>query len=282
MRIRYLILNNGYSLPVIGYGTFSQKELLVSNIPVAIKTGYRMLDCSDNYNNEQFIGKGIVFSESSDIAVVTKFSQPFRTHELEKCFEESWKKLGRINVYLLHWPYPHLWKKQWRKMERLYLDGKCDAIGVCNFDLGFMKELLSFCKVKPAINQFERHPLFQQQELVDFCLANDVIVMAYSPVARMDKTLQESPVLTEIANKYNKTVNQIILRWDIDTNCIPIPASVSESHIKENYDIFDFSLNTDEIKEINSLEIGRRIRYNPRTRFTLREKISFFKYSILS
>lgn len=166
-------------------------------------------------------------------------------------------------------------------MERLYLEGKCDTIGVCNFDLGYMKELLSFCKVKPAINQFERHPMFQQQELVNFCHANDVTVMAYSPVARMDKTLQESPVLKEIANKYNKTVNQIILRWDIDTNCIPIPASSSEKHIAENFNVYDFTLTEDEINEINGLEQGKRIRYNPRTRFSARKNLKFLMYRIM-
>ena len=154
-------------------------------------------------------------------------------------------------------------------MEELYLSGKCDAIGVCNFDLGYMKELLSFCKVKPAINQFERHPMFQQKELVDFCKDKDITVMAYSPVARMDKRLHENPVLKEIAAKYSKTVSQVILRWDIDTGSIPIPASSSEKHIAENYDIFDFILTEEEIDAINSLEAGMRIRFNPRTKIEM-------------
>ena len=105
--------------------------------------------------------------------------------------------------------------------------------------------------------------------------------MAYSPVARMDKTLQESPVLKEIANKYNKTVNQIILRWDIDTNCIPIPASSSEKHIAENFNVYDFTLTEDEINEINGLEQGKRIRYNPRTRFSARKNLKFLMYRIM-
>ena len=102
--------------------------------------------------------------------------------------------------------------------------------------------------------------------------------MAYSPVARMDKDLQENPVLREIADKYGKTVNQVILRWDIDTNCIPIPASSSERHIKENFDVYDFSLTNGEIDVINALEMGKRIRYNPRTRFTLVIKIKCLLY----
>ena len=163
-------------------------------------------------------------------------------------------------------------------MEDLYLSGKCDAIGVCNFDLGYMKELLAFCKVKPAINQFERHPMFQQQELVDFCHENDIVVMAYSPVARMDIRLHENPIIKEIADKYGKTTSQVILRWDIETGCIPIPASSSEKHIADNFDVFNFALNDDEIQAINSLEAGMRIRFNPRTRFSKRKKFGMLMY----
>ena len=156
--------------------------------------------------------------------------------------------------------------------------GKCDAIGVCNFDLGYLKELLSFCRVKPAINQFERHPIYQQRELCEFCHNNDIAVMSYSPVARMDKTLHESAIMKQISEKYKKTVSQVILRWDIDTNCIPIPASSSLNHIKENWDLYDFSLDEKDVEEINNLEIGKRIRFNPRTRFSFRKKVKLFMY----
>lgn len=272
-----IILNNGYSIPHIGIGTYPQKESLLDSIPFAVKIGYRMCDTSDNYSNESYLGKGISLVESSNVIIISKFSQPQRTYELAKCFDESKNKIGNLNIYLLHWPYPYLWKKQWRKMEDLYIAGKCDAIGVCNFDLGYLKELLSFCRIKPAINQFERHPLFQQQELVDFCHLNDIAVIAYSPIARMDKDLNENHVLNRIANKYGKTVNQVILRWDVDTHCIPIPASSSEKHIKENFDIFDFFLDADDIESINRLEAGKRIRFNPRSRFTFRQKASFLR-----
>ena len=272
-------LNNGYSIPVIGFGTYPYKEPMITCLPLAIKrNGVGLIDTSDNYQNEEYVGKGLAQVDLSKVTVISKFSRPLRTDEMEECFEESKTNLGAINIYLLHWPYPYLWKKQWRKMEELYLSGKCDAIGVCNFDLGYMKELLSFCKVKPAINQFERHPMFQQKELVDFCKDKDITVMAYSPVARMDKRLHENPVLKEIAAKYSKTVSQVILRWDIDTGSIPIPASSSEKHIAENYDIFDFILTEEEIDAINSLEAGMRIRFNPRTRFSRKKKIEMLMY----
>lgn len=276
-KVKYL--NNGYSISIIGFGTFPYQESMIACIPKAIlRNGVKLIDTSDNYQNEEYVGKGLAQVELSQVTVISKFSQPLRTNELEECFEESKKKLGSINIYLLHWPYPYLWKKQWRKMEELYLSGKCDAIGVCNFDLDYMKELLDFCKVKPVINQIERHPMYQQQELVDFCMKNDIAVMAYSPVARMDNRLHKSPVLKEIADKYGKTTSQVILRWDIDTGCIPIPASSSEQHIAENYDIFDFILKEEEIDAINSLEAGMRIRFNPRTRFTRNQKIEMLMY----
>ena len=274
-----ITLNNGYTMPNVGFGTYPYTEPLIRCIPYAVDIeGVHLIDTSDNYKNEEFVGKGLAQADLSNVIVIGKFSQPFRSHELERCFEESRKKLGKLNIYLLHWPYPFLWKKQWRKMEDLYLKGKCDAIGVCNFDLGYMKELLAMCRVKPVINQFERHPFFQQQELVDYCLDHDITVMAYSPVARMDKELHENAILKSLADKYGKKVSQVILRWDIDTNCVPIPASSSENHIKENFDVFDFNLTSEEIESINSLERGKRIRFNPRTRFTTIKRIKMLLY----
>ena len=271
-------LNNGFSIPAIGFGTYPQKETLEDSARIAYDAGYRLFDCSDNYHNEEFLGKaaGPDGSRMDGAAILTKFSQPYRTDRFSRCFDESAEKLGgRIDLYLLHWPYPFLWKEQWRRMEELYRAGKCKGIGVCNFEADKLKELLSFCKVRPVINQIERHPLFQQQEIVDFCRRNDILVMSYSPVARHDKDLFESAVLRRLAEKYGKTPGQIILRWNVDTGTVPIPGSGSEAHIRENIDIFDFALTADEIGEINSLECGKRIRFDPKKRFTLKQKAQF-------
>ena len=278
--MEHVVLNNGFKIPIIGYGTFPQRDSLVANVPIANACGYPMVDTSDNYLNEEFVGRGLELCQHG-MVVVSKFSQPFRTYELEKCFEESERKLGgRIDVYLLHWPFPYLWKEQWRRMESLYLNGRCNAIGVCNFDVGYMQDLLQICKVKPAINQFEHHPLYQQKEIVEMCKKHDIQVMAYSPVARMDKQLHHNEVVRRLAEKYGKTTSQIILRWNIDTGCIPIPASSSEEHILENYDVFNFTLSASEISEINNNEAGHRIRFNPRTRFSAEQKRSFLKLRI--
>lgn len=267
-------------LPPIGYGTFPQKENLVDNVSTAVDCGYRLIDTSDNYVNEEYVGRGLknICCSGKNVIVISKFSQPFRTASLSTCFQESNSKLsGRLNIYLLHWPFPFLWKRQWKAMENLYLEGKCDAIGVCNFEKKHLKKLFKFCRVKPFIDQFECHPMFQQKETSDFCKKNGIQVMSYSPVARMNKKLIENETLLSIARKYDKSVTQVILRWNVEHGFIPIPAASSERHMKENIDIFDFSLTESEVKDIDSLECGFRIRFDPDKRFGMMQKLRFLK-----
>lgn len=229
------------------------------------------------------LGGGLNTADYDDeLIVISKFSQPHRTNELQKCFEESKEKLnGKLNIYLLHWPFPFLWKKQWRAMEELYLSGKCDAIGVCNFEKKHLKKLLRICRVKPFIDQLECHPLFQQNETTEYCKENDIRIMSYSPIARMNEKLIKNKTILDIADKYNKNACQIILRWDIEHGFIPIPASKSKAHMMDNLSVQDFCLTKDEIAEIDRLECGMRIRYDPDKRFSKRQKLSFLKYRIL-
>lgn len=282
MNKEYYTLYNGLKIPVIGYGTFPNKETLLQAIPNAIAKGYRLIDTADNYHNEEFVGQ--VFQhilQKEDVIIVTKFSQPYRTRSFHKVFEETQEKLygntqTPVDIYLLHWPYPFLWKKQWKRMEKLYLEGKCRAIGVCNFKKKCLEELLKICQVKPMINQFECHPLYQQKETIDLCEKENIQIMSYSPLARMNKNLIENRLLKNLACKYNKSVSQIILRWNIEHRFIPIPASVSPVHISSNYEIFDFKLTPDEIAQIDALECGMRIRYDPDSRFSAITKIRFW------
>jgi diketogulonate reductase-like aldo/keto reductase len=184
-------------------------------------------------------------------------------------------------VYLLHWPYPFLWKHQWRRLEKIYLNGEVDVIGVCNFEKKHLEKLLRICKVKPAINQFERHPAFQQKETFDFCKKNNIQVMCYSPLARNSLTLQGNEVLQSIAKKHNKSIGQIILKWDIINGCIPIPGSKSEEHIITNIDLEDFTLSEAELASIDKLERNERIRFAPDMRFSKSEKAKMLICSIL-
>lgn len=278
------VVGNNINLPLIGYGTYPQKESLESRIPIVLSEGYRLIDSSDNYDNEMYVGNGLTKSNKelvNDCLIISKFSQPMRSAELEKCFEESKTLLkGKLDIYLLHWPYPFLWKMQWRRMEKLYNQGKCKIIGVCNFETKHLKKLLKFCKIKPMIDQFERHPYFQQKDTYDFCQKNGIQVISYSPMARMNSKLMNDPILVKIGSKYGKSVSQIILRWNIEHKCIPIPSSKSEDHIRQNYNIFDFCLTQAEIAQIDNLEKGKRIRFDPDKRFNLKTKMYFLLYRI--
>ncbi|MCR4650154.1 MAG: aldo/keto reductase [Lachnospiraceae bacterium] len=269
-------LSNGYEIPVIGYGTYPQKESLPRNLVNAYRAGYRLFDTSDNYDNEAYLGEGLTEIDRNDCVVITKYSRSMGEVHFADAFKNSRDKLkSNPDIYLLHWPYPFLWKYHWRQMEKLYLAGEVKAIGVCNFEVDKLEALLRFCKVPPVIDQIERHPLFQQKDIVEYCDSHDIRVMSYSPVARGNKELMESPVLKEIAGKYNKSIGQIILRWDIDTGTIPIPGASGEDHIRDNIDIFDFELTDEELGRISELDSGVRIRFAPKTRFTLKQKIQF-------
>lgn len=269
---------SGLVLPPIGYGTFPLKEQLVDSVPMALRCGYKLIDTSDNYHNEKFIGEGLKRFGEVDIpcVMVSKFSQPLRTGSVARCLAEAEKRLGRkVDVYLLHWPYPFLWRRQWRELEELYLAGRVKAIGVCNFDRQMMEMLLRFARVKPMIDQFERHPMFQQSETADFCRKSGVRIMCYSPLARMDPRLLDNPVLKDIAEAHGRSVGQVILRWNIERGDVPIPASRSQCHISENFSVFDFSLSKEELSCIDALEAGARVRFDPQRRFGLKMKLQF-------
>lgn len=264
----------GIELPQIGYGTFPYTDDLIESIPLAYKAGYCLVDTSDNYGNEEYTGKGI--NGLNDLILITKFSQPFRTYDVKKCFDESSEKLTRRpDIYLLHWPYPFLWKTIWKQMEELYFNGECKAIGVCNFKVKRLEQLLKVCRVKPFINQIERHPMFQQKDIVDYCEANGIQIMSYSPVARQNEQLHKNETLKTLSEEYGKSINQIILNWNVTKGTLPIPASKSENHLKQNIDIFDFCMTDEEIAQIDALEANMRIRFDPDKRFTKRELFGF-------
>lgn len=282
MKNEYIKLYNGYSIPCIGYGTFPQKEQLVENIVLACKTGYLLVDSSDNYHNEKFIGDALNNIESNQIPfIITKCSKPLNAYNITELFQESKKKLnGNLDIYLLHWPYPFLWKIMWKQMEGLYIEGKCSAIGVCNFEEKHLKKLMKICEVKPMINQIEIHPDFQQKSTVNYCEKNNIKIMSYSPLARIDNLLYSNEAINQIAKDKNKSVSQVILKWNIQKGFIPIPGSSSFNHLKENFDINDFNLTKNEMQIIDSQDSNNRVRYDPDKRFTIKQKIQFLKLSL--
>lgn len=171
-------------------------------------------------------------------------------------------KTDYLDVYLLHWPVKDIWLNSWKQMEKLYNQGICKTIGVCNCNIHHLEELKKVATIMPMINQFECHPLFTQNALREYCNLNNIQIMAYTSTARMDERLRKT-VLTPISKKYNKSIAQVILRWHQQLGNIPIFSSTSISHTISNLRIQDFSLTDSEIDSITRININSRLRYDP-------------------
>lgn len=268
----------------IGYGTYPLKEELTSLIPELEDNGYFFIDTSDDYMNEDYVAKG---TEGRNIKIFSKFSFVDNVLKFDEYFnnqEQTYKQRGRkINCYMLHWPFPYLYKKIWKKMEKLYLDGRVDEIGVCNFTVKDLEELIKECNIKPMYNQIEIHPLFQQKDIVEFCQKNKIQIISYSPFARMDSDLIKNENIILLAKKYETTVHNIILKWNIQKGFIPIPSTSNINHLKEMSikNLKNIMLTDNEISIIDSLESGKRVRFNPDTYFSKKSKLKFFLYSLL-
>ena len=167
-----------------------------------------------------------------------------------------------IDLYLMHWPVEGHYIKSWKIMEQLYREGKCKAIGVCNFNIHHLEELRKNAEIIPMVNQVECHPLFTQNELRKYCKEHGIQIMAYTSTARMDERLRKT-CLVPIAKKYNKTLAQIILRWHQQIGNIPIVNSTKKYHMKQNIDINGFTLNQEEIDLILDININSRLRFDP-------------------
>ena len=269
LSIDHIKFNNGVEMPLIGLGTFPMNGLkLALIIRKAVKMGYRSFDTASAYGNEKWLGRGIRFfgKRRSDLFITTKLSNSSqRTGDVKAAFQNSMSRLGikYLDLYLMHWPNPETYLKSWKQMEALYKDGLVRAIGVCNFHEHHLKSLLEIADVVPVINQVELHPLLSQANLVEFCEKCRIKTSAYSPLARMNDKLIKNKVLNEIAEKHQKTVPQIILRWDYQNKIVSIPKSSNPVRLKQNISIFDFNLSEDEMDMINQLNINFRVRHNP-------------------
>lgn len=264
-------LNNGLSIPKIGLGTFPMNRyVLLKTVIQATRIGYNSFDTSRSYGNEKALGFALKLSlvKRENIFITTKLSnEQQRTYNVKNALLSSLKllKTDYVDLYLMHWPNPETYLDSWRQMEELYLQGYCKAIGVCNFHEHHLEELLKIAKIIPAINQIEIHPLLTQKPLIKYCKKHGIQPEAYSPLARMDKRLVENGVLENLAEKYNKTIAQIILRWDYQCGVISIPKTENKNRLRENISIFDFNMTEEEIESINNLNCNYRIRHNPDT-----------------
>lgn len=270
MTVPSIKLNNGKTIPQIGFGTwrmFDERECRQA-VGWALEMGYRHFDTAQLYKNEQFVGAELKASgvTREDMFLTTKiWLDNFTPGRLQRSFDESLKKLQMeyVDLLLLHFPVTLLRDGAWRKLEEIYQNGSGPArsIGVSNYTIRHLKHLFEICSVKPAINQVELHVFLQQPELVKFCRDNGIAVTAYSPLAKQYG--MDNPVLEEIAGKYGKTPAQIMLRWCIDGGLITIPKSSHEERIRQNFDIFDFKLDKDDLDKLKSLDERHRTGKDP-------------------
>jgi len=265
-------LNNGVKMPGFGLGVFKVEEgdQLVQAVQLAVKHGYRSIDTAAIYENERSVGQGIREAiaqhniSREDLFITSKVWNADLGYESTiAAYETSLKKLGLdyLDLYLIHWPVKGKYEEAWRALETLYREGRVRAIGVSNFQIHHLQDIMRSGSIKPMVNQVEFHPRLTQQELRQFCKEQGIQQEAWSPL--MQGQLLDHPVLTEIAAKYGKSVAQIILRWDLQHGVVTIPKSVHENRIVENASIFDFALTPDDVARIDSLNENLRVGPDP-------------------
>ncbi|WNS45396.1 aldo/keto reductase [Paenibacillus sp. MMS20-IR301] len=261
-------LANGVEMPWFGLGVFKVQEgqEVVDSVKAAIKAGYRSIDTATVYGNEEGVGQAIRESgvAREELFITTKVWNNDQGYESTlAAFDLSLSKLGLdyVDLYLVHWPIRAKYKDTWRALERLYADGKVRAIGVSNFQIDHLEDLLGSAVVKPMVNQVELHPLLSQLELREYCRAQGIQIEAWAPLAQGH--LLDNEVIAEIAAHHNKTLPQVILRWDLQNGIVTIPKSVKEERITANADIFDFELSADEMARVDALNAGRRFGSHP-------------------
>ena len=241
---------------------------LSETIADAIRMGYRLIDTSAAYHNEGAIGRAIRISgvPRKEMFITTRATndQQFKGTVREGFFK-SLKALGLeyVDLYQIHWPVPDHYLDTWKEMERLYEEGYVKVIGVANCHEHHIEEILKVCKVPPMVNEVEVHPLFSQKKLKKYCESKNIRMEAYTPLARNDERLRRNRTLLALAEKYNKTPLQIILRWHIENGIVPIPRSTNENRLRQNIDVFDFSLTPNEVESIDKININSRLRYDP-------------------
>jgi len=278
-------LNNGQDMPRIGLGTAGIKDVAII-VYESIKDGVRLIDTAECYENEKEIGEGLTRAindgivKREELFIVTKLWVN-RKHEAEESIKEQLASLnlGYVDLYLDHWPMP-IYKskngeqkavpahKVWRQMEDLVIKGYTRSIGVCNYNVQSLMDLLSYAKIKPVVNQFEFHPYLNQINLVKYCQANDIQVMAYNSICRggyvskyhshVNLNLLEEEIIKEMAEKYKTNTGVIALNWSLSQGLIVIPSTSNPRRMKENLKALDFEMSAEDIENIAKLNNGYR------------------------
>ncbi|MEK4360703.1 aldo/keto reductase [Paenibacillus sp. FSL M7-1455] len=253
-------LNNGVKMPIIGFGVYQvpDAEECERAVYEALTTGYRLIDTAAGYLNEEAVGRAIKRSgvPREELFITTKLWVQDAGYESAKlAFAKSLKKLqlDYLDLYLIHQPFGDYYGA-WRAMEEMYSEGKIRAIGVSNFLPDRLMDLIVHNEIVPAVNQIETHPFYQQTETTDFMKEQGVQHQSWAPFAEGRGNMFGNKLLTSIAVKHNKSVAQVVLRWLVQREVVVIPKSVRKERIVENFDIFDFELSADDMKQISTLD----------------------------
>ena len=260
-------LHNGVEMPIFGLGTWALKgENCIQAISWAIEMGYRLIDTAALYGNEKEIGKAIEESNipREQLFITSKVWNSDQGYENTlRAFEKSLKrlKMSYLDLYLIHWPVTGLRNDTWKALQKLYENDRVRAIGVSNFTIQHIDELLNITSLTPMVNQVEFSPFLYQKNLLEYCNSKNIQLEAYCPLTRGSRF--NDPTLKAISLKYHKGVPQILIRWGLQHKIIEIPKSGNKQHIKENSDVFNFELNANDMNQLDALNEDSRIVDDP-------------------
>lgn len=264
---KFYKLFNDVLIPVLGFGTWQAKdgEEAISAVSEALKVGYRHIDTAMMYENEESVGKAVKSSgiPREKIFITSKLDNTVRGYdETIKAVNESLEKFqsNYIDLYLIHWPNPikfrENWKEQnaesWRALEKLYKEGKLKAIGISNFEPHHMEALFETATISPMVNQIRVCPGDEPKEIIEYCNDKDMLIEAYTPLGR--GKLLNNKTLEGLAKKYNKSIAQLAIRWHLQKGYLPLPKSVTPERIKENFEVFDFEISSDDMDIMSNIE----------------------------
>ncbi|PWC20211.1 2,5-didehydrogluconate reductase DkgA [Brenneria roseae subsp. roseae] len=262
-------LADGNIMPQLGLGVWrANNEETVSAVTEALNTGYRAIDTAAIYKNEEGVGLALQKAElPRDTLFITTKLWNSDQKDPQKALEESLRKLqlDYVDLYLIHWPLPQqdTYVEAWRGLIKLQEQGLAKSIGVSNFHAHHLQRLKDETGVLPVINQIELHPLLQQRPLHIWNVNHHIQTESWSPLAQGGEGIFDQPIIRKLATKYDKTPAQIVIRWHLDNGLVVIPKSVTPSRIRENFNVFDFRLDKDELSEIAKLDSGKRLGPDP-------------------
>ncbi len=266
--LRSVTLNNGVTMPILGLGVYLSPPGQASREAVksALELGYRHVDTARAYGNERDVAAGIAESgvPRGEVFVTTKLWNSDQGYDSAlRAFEQSEARLSgaRIDLYLIHFPVERVRRESWHALTRLHEEGRVRAVGVSNYTVRHLKELLGESPAVPAVNQVEFHPFLFQKELLAFCRSHLIQLEAYAPLVKAQR--MQHPVIRRIASAHDRTPAQVLVRWCIEHEVVVIPKSIRRERIEENAQVFDFALSSEEVGALDALDEGFRTSWDP-------------------